>query len=163
MKDINNLDWEFIREIKLSDINILAQSSSDMFKSVIDTGKTALQNAILINGGAAVAILALIGAISASGKPVGFLVVGATLFAIGALSGALGAGATCITQMLYGRAFEYERKQVVEIIVTENMVPITIHKGRKFGNYCTILAIVSVIVSYSCFLFGVIRSTQAFQ
>lgn len=75
----------------------------EMFKSVIVTGQSALKSAMLLNGGAAVAMLAFVGKLvehnSMSASEVAEAVL---LFAIGALLATLATGSTYLSQMCYG-------------------------------------------------------------
>lgn len=84
-------------------------SKMEMFKSVITTGQSALRAAMLLNGGAAVAMLAFVGKLvehsSSSSSAVATAVF---LFAIGALLGAMATGSTYLSQMSY--AFDGESR-----------------------------------------------------
>lgn len=80
---------------------------NEMFRSVIDTGKTALTTSILVNGGATVALLALIGNLLAKAVPGQAAILAPGLlsavvsFAAGVLLGAVATGATYCTQYCY--------------------------------------------------------------
>jgi hypothetical protein len=79
------------------------ESQLEMFKSVLETGQTAVNTAILVSGGGTVALLAFVGNLMAKSAPVPFpLVVGILLFAVGVLCGAVAAGARYICQYCYG-------------------------------------------------------------
>jgi hypothetical protein len=78
----------------------------EMFRSVIDAAKVALSTSILINGGASVSLLALIGNLAAKAESTftavqSTLVVAMAAFAGGVLSGALATGTTYLAQYCY--------------------------------------------------------------
>lgn len=79
-----------------------ASMSVEGFKSVILAGQSSLRSAMLINGGAAVAVLAYIGKLTgdASGNIVQFALP-LLLFVLGALVVAVGAGVTYLSQWFY--------------------------------------------------------------
>lgn len=82
--------------------------SLEMLRSVITVGQSALKSALLINGGAAVALLAFIGRIwgAAESQPVlGALSVALMAYVSGVLSAAAAAGATYFSQAGYGGEF----------------------------------------------------------
>ncbi len=78
--------------------------SLESFRSVILTGQAALKSAILINGGASVALLAFLGHIWNT-EPPAPVVAGLTqsllFFLIGVLLSAMAAGTTYLTQAFY--------------------------------------------------------------
>lgn len=79
----------------------------EMFKSVLDTGKTALTTAILMNGGASVALLAFLANISVKTELVSRVpaIAGALMwFVFGVLFAACATGVTYLTQSAYARA-----------------------------------------------------------
>ncbi|MGL6213244.1 hypothetical protein [Billgrantia desiderata] len=81
------------------------------FKSVITAGQNALRSAILINGGAAVAILAYIGKLSveAAGQVTHFALP-LLLFVLGTLTVAVGSGITYLSQWFYFGGSPWEEK-----------------------------------------------------
>jgi len=79
-----------------------ANIEAEGFKSIILAGQTSLRSAMLINGGAAVAVLAYIGRLT--GDAVGNVAQFALplfLFVLGALVVAVGAGVTYLSQWFY--------------------------------------------------------------
>lgn len=91
-------------ERNLAHYNATQATSIEMLKSVITFGQTALKNALLINGGAAVALLAFIGNIWGEGiaqNAVAPITNGVILFAFGVLAAALGAGTSYVAQYCY--------------------------------------------------------------
>lgn len=82
------------------------ESQLEMFKSVLESGQTAVNTAILVSGGGTVALLAFIGNLSTKTPmaPVPHaLIVALVLFAIGVLCGAMAAGARYLSQFCYGK------------------------------------------------------------
>jgi hypothetical protein len=80
----------------------------EMLRSIFETSKTALTTSILVNGGASVALLALIGSLAA-GKPATAiplaLIYALVAFATGVLFGAIATGTTYVTQYCYEQHF----------------------------------------------------------
>lgn len=78
---------------------------AELFKSVILTGQNALKSAVLINGGAAVALLAFIGHVwkAADGDSALLKLLAAPLvsFVAGVLLAAVAAGTTYLSQLCY--------------------------------------------------------------
>ncbi len=78
----------------------------EMFKSVITMGQSALKSAILINGGAAVALLAFIGKVwgNVDGHiDLEYLKCGLMLYTFGVLSATIASGFTYLSQWFYHR------------------------------------------------------------
>ena len=84
------------------------ESNLEMFRTVITTGQSALKSALLINGGAAIALLAFVGHVWGNANAAHYLpslIHGLLLFVWGVLSAACAAGATYLSQAGYGGAF----------------------------------------------------------
>lgn len=97
-----------IRQIKfqgeLAHYNSVSLHSVEMFKSVIESGREALNSLVLVNGGGVIALLGFLGATVAKGlpSPLGLaLTLPLVLFGIGVLFGALGFGARYLSQACY--------------------------------------------------------------
>ena len=81
----------------------------EMFRSVIAYGQAALKSAMLINGGAAAALLAFIGNIWAKGvapDAVSSLTSSIAFFAFGVLVAAVGTAGSYFTQYCYSEGFQ---------------------------------------------------------
>lgn len=81
-------------------------SNLEMFRTVFDSSKTALTTSILVNGGATVALLALLGNLVGKVPPVIFdgksaLILSLILFAVGVFLGAIATAGTYFTQYCY--------------------------------------------------------------
>lgn len=117
------------------------QVDLEMFKSVMQTGQTALRTSFLINAGAAIALLAFIGNIwnkAQSSNVIKALANSLCIFSIGVLFVAIATGTTYLTQNAY--AFNW----------------------KKTGITINIFTILFVISSYITFLFGLIYIYKAF-
>ena len=113
----------------------------EMLKSVIETAKTALNSSILINGGAAAAVLALVGNIYGKGATPGVpvpLVYGLVAFTSGVLLGGLATAGTYLTQYWYR------------------------HKENRKAVACHIASALLVLGSYVTFLCGIVYAYRAF-
>jgi len=79
----------------------------EMLRSVITTGQSALKSALLINGAAAVALLAFIGKVWPSSKDQTIADISGAMayYVIGVLVAAVAAGFTYLSQAGYGREF----------------------------------------------------------
>ena len=97
--------------------------SLEMFRSVIIYGQAALKSSILINGGAAVALMAFIGKIwgtELAVPAVEALTAAVLLFAFGVLASALGTGSTYVTQFSYMRDWNKTAMQSIQLQLTED-------------------------------------------
>lgn len=84
------------------------ESQLEMFKSVLESGQTAVNTAILVCGGGTVALLAFVGNLMAKVPSVAVpypLVLGLIMFAIGVLFGAIAAGARYVCQYCYANSW----------------------------------------------------------
>ncbi len=114
-----------------------------MFRSVIGAGRFALQSSILVNGGAAVAILAFIGspwALEAKPTMIPGLADSLGTLAFGVLATVVAAGMTYIGQALYSE----ERTQT-------------------FGHVVTVLTIGLVLASYIAFYLAIANCGQVLR
>lgn len=116
--------------------------SIEMFKSVIEAGREALNALVLINGGAVVALLGFMSAAISKGFPQS---LGASLtwpllqFGFGVLMGALGFGARYFSQAFYSG------------------------KRRKTGLAFTLLAILFAFGGYTLFGLGIYGAFTSFS
>ena len=127
----------------------------EMFKSVLDTGKTALTTAILVNGGASVALLAFLANISVKIELVSRVpaIAGALMwFVSGVLSAACATGVTYLTQSAYARAhYAATNPQSVRQL------------SRMVGLIGSPLTIALVVVSYVMFAIGSYAAYSSFR
>jgi len=92
----------------LSSVQQQHENSLEMLRSTITVGQSALKSALLINGGASVALLAFIGTVWSSNgaEPVvGCLAEAMLHYVAGVLSAAVAAGATYFSQAGYAGGF----------------------------------------------------------
>lgn len=116
----------------------------EMLRSVITVGQSALKSALLINGGAAVALLALIGKLWAGAEiesALGEVADGLLQFVWGVLSAAAAAGATYFSQA--GYAGEFGRL------------------SQAVGRTGHVLAVLGVFLSYYLFAQGALTTFEA--
>ena len=147
-KEVDNRHFEasvqFLRSQHEQNLVILEaqqRSELELFRSVIGYGQAAMKSAILINGGATVALLALIGNIWVKGinpDAIGSLTDGIRLFAFGTLTAAVGTAASCVTQYCY------------------------MNFGEKAAKTFHILTVLCVVGAFLLFGLGTIESHQAF-
>ncbi len=99
----------------LAEYSAKANSQLELFKSVIQSGESARKSFFLLNGGAAVAVLALIGHLSTStitAAQVNKFAVPLLFFACGLLLVALASGGTYLVQ----KAYADSRKRRADVI-----------------------------------------------
>lgn len=115
--------------------------NQEMFKSVILAGQTALKSCVIMNGGAAVALLAFIGSVwnkSTDIEVLKLLLISMILYVAGVLCGVVASGLTYLGQTKYA-----EQKM-------------------KSGNIIRGITISIVIISYLVFLAGSVLAFCAF-
>ena len=117
--------WKADWEAKLAQYRVESAWQQEMFKSVIVASQVALKSAILINGGASVALLAFIGNLWSKG--IGNSVMLSLsrimcIFVLGVFSGALACGSMYLTQYCYEREWmkrgHYFRYSCLFLVIT---------------------------------------------
>ena len=143
----NSLDHEAkLTEFKAANDRNIAHANNEtahsleMFKSVITAGQSALRSSMLINGGAAVALLAFTGKIWAT--PTSELVANSLtcsilLFCFGVLSGAIATGTTYLSQFSFSSGW------------------------LKLGNSINIFTIGVILSSYALFAVGAFKAANS--
>lgn len=97
-------------ERNLSHYEAQQQHTMEMWRSVITFAQGSIKSSMIINGGAAAALLAFIGNVWAKGivpEAVGPITLSIAYFSFGVLASALGSGTTYITQ--YSYAADWQR------------------------------------------------------
>jgi len=85
-----------------------------MFRSAITAGQSAIKSSFLLNGGAAVALLAFIGHLATIDKSYVATFASSLLpFAYGALAISITSGFTYLSQWLYASEHKYAKNQVL--------------------------------------------------
>lgn len=143
----NEVIRKFEHDMKVWEVNAPLENASKlkMFESVIEAGQTALKSATLINGGAAVSLLAFLGNLLTKEPPIG------TTFPIHALSQAmliffLGVGFSgTATAVRYFSQAAYARKKNCQ------------------GDYIKWVAITLAILSFGAFFYGGVEAYYAIQ
>ena len=147
----SQIDIEYLKMKHISDLahyNIVNNAIMSHAKSVIDIGQAALKSAILINGGASVALLAFMGHIWNSSLCQNMLpVLPASLlrFLIGVLAAAVASGTTYLSMYSYG-LFLMNNKKI----------------WKNAGDIINILTILLVVFSYLLFILGGLKTYCAF-
>ena len=86
----------------IAEYNALVSGHVEMFRSAIALGQSAIRNIIIINGGACVAVLAIVSNLFEKNESFArSLAVALICFGSGVLSGGLSAGVTYLTQSAY--------------------------------------------------------------
>lgn len=146
-KEPNALDalgvekFRALNQANLSGIEKMHESRLEMFRSLILSGQAAMKATLLINGGAAVSLLAFVGHMIASAKPtvVPRLAFPLTCFVAAVLCGAISFGLTYVTLSSIG----------------VNKIP----RSNKSNAF----AIAFVIASYALFGLGSYFSYRVFR
>ncbi|MGA3164120.1 MAG: hypothetical protein ABSD77_08020 [Verrucomicrobiota bacterium] len=133
-------DVKFQHESQLAFHRSQHEASLEMFRSVIDAGRTALKTCILINGGAAIALLAFIGNLYSKGNV--SIAPGLTSalihFSIGVFLAGLTSGFTYLAQGCF-------------------------HRNRiKMGEIFNWIGISFVVFAYFLFLVGIFEAHCSF-
>lgn len=119
------------------------ESNLAMFKSVIDAGQGAIKSSFLLNGGAAVALLAFIGHLAqVSPTKVPQFATCLLPFALGVLAISITSGFTYLSQWLYAQ--NSQRKQ-------------------KFGYFFNLSCILIGLFSYGFFAWGLLTTYRLFR
>lgn len=145
----------FENELKIAQLQ--SDASLEMFKSVVEAGLNALKSAIIINGGAAVALLAFIGGIikTTSENQASISCIGQALliFTIGVGLAGTATGLRYMTQWCYHDAMDKMYKNKTSEIKK--------FLSGKIGNYLNIFTVLIVIASFIAFFFGGWKSYTA--
>lgn len=157
---------KFRHQLKMFDLTNLSQNGFEMFKSVLETAQTALRSVIIMNGGAAVALLAFIGNVwnsQMSKDVVGFLIWSIASFAVGTFFCAAGAGFRYLSQDKYAQFFSDElQNQINKIVLDGREENKSQSRAIIAGDGYRKAAIRSTILSYIAFLSGIACSVIAF-
>jgi len=118
------------------------ESKLEMFRSVIQSGQYAIRSSFLLNGGAAVAMLAFIGKLTeAKADKIAIFASSLTMFVIGVLTITIASGFTYLSQWFYAGGAKWK--------VTT-------------GFWFNVLAIVLGLSSYGVFIWGMCDAYAAF-
>jgi hypothetical protein len=145
--------------IRLKNYETLSSQALEMFKAVIAMGQSAIRNAILINGAAAVAMMSFIGNAASKSGNCGLekiVSVALAMFAYGALTGAISSGATYLTQLIFSYCYAKDMKINVDNFGKEHPEKIDQFTKAKILAYAFQgIAILSGIISYWFFYRGI--------
>jgi len=132
---------KLLHESRLAHYRATHETQLEMFKSVIEAGRTALNSCILVNGGATVALLAYLGNFlskNPGAAPSPYLVKGLGLFAAAVLCAAVATGFRYLSQFVYSQDWD------------------------KTGTGFNIATVVLAAIAYVLFGFGSYAAYQAF-
>ncbi|WP_110953620.1 hypothetical protein [Anaerosinus massiliensis] len=152
---------------RISNVDRLEKDQILMTKSAIEIGQYALRYAIIINGGAGVALLAFSGNILSNGGSVNnCLASSLLLFAFGVLSTAISSGASYLSQWYYASSFAKQKDKIVEEINAgerhTNTTDCNSCLDEKKGDLYRNIAIGLAIAGYGFFLIGIITTYRSF-
>lgn len=112
-------DRDFLLANHAYELDYARETSLEMFRTVITTGQSALKATMLLNGGAAVAMLAFVGKLveykTAFTAQIGFAVL---MFAFGALASVAATGGTYLSQLLYASSNSWAKKIAIGLHIT---------------------------------------------
>ena len=146
--EFNKLEHErALKEFEAENARNIAHSQNftshqvEMFKSVVASEQAALKASMIINGGAAAALLAFTGKIWTEGSNV--LVTNALtssifMFCFGILAAAFATGTTYLAQFSYGK------------------------RWIKSGDIINAISIFSVLISYAIFIYACYNASSSF-
>jgi hypothetical protein len=149
-KEMQQNQKKFENDIAIA--NIRSLHSIEMFKSVIESGLNAIKTSIILNGGAAIAILAFIGDLIKE-SPNSNIIISSTgkallVFMFGAGLSGLAMGSRYLSQFFYSDALEksYEGKK---------------DYSQTLGQIINILSIALTTLSFLAFFYGGSLSSAA--
>jgi hypothetical protein len=131
-------------------LSVSSASSLEMFKAVIEAGQTALKSSIVINGGAAAALIALMSeglkanGISNTGSLLSSLGYGWLFFMFG-----LGCAGTATAARYLSQAFYAEAQRGTKSSIAS--------KWRRFGNWARNMTAILGIASFGLFFVGAVK------
>jgi len=131
------------------------QHGIELFKAVLEAGKSALQTLLIINGGAVVALLGVMS--NLAGKLGGdtlarYLALPLLQFGIGVLAGALGFAFRYFSQACYAESTPQQK--IINTNASKN-------KFQKWGDSFRYLAILSALFGYILFGFALVNAYHA--
>lgn len=142
--DTRLAEFTAANERNIATYNAEVSSNLEMFRSVILAGQSALKGALLINGGAAIAVLAFIGNLAAKGsgheEMIDLFSLPLFLFTLGVLCGAVSFGTTYMSQFCYSR-----------------------EKTLWIGHVFQVITISTVIAAYCLFFTGSYSAKSGFE
>jgi len=141
LREAEKDDHDIAVDFRLAHYQAQIQSNTQMFASVLDYGKHALNAAMIINAGAAVALLSLVSSLCGRNIAAGASYASALLlFVFGVLLAAMATGGAYCTQYFYTQSPE-----------TQN--------GKRFH----VATVVFALASYGLFISGALSSYWALK
>lgn len=154
----------------LAEYGIDAQRSFESARSANQSGAEAIKATTLINGGAAVAMLAFVGhlaSIRAEAAVIMSFAEPLRLFVEGVLLGVLASGAVYFSQSSYGISLDLEFKNKEAKWENNEDLAAKKHKAsvrwRRAGKAINFIAILAGLAALCCFAFGCYVAYRSFQ
>ncbi|SRR5579885_269047 len=132
----SNFEWD----------KIARAAERETFRSVIQAGQTALRTVILINGGAAVALMIFLGNIWADTEPPAHILNSLLAFSAGVLWGGLATGTTYLSRTLFASRLRF-MGYVFNVLTM--MLVIAAYLGFAWGAYNAYLSFGNYGASYT--------------
>ena len=128
----------------------------ELGRFAVTLGQVALRTVILINGAAAVAVLAFLGQIwdpaEGARELIPPMLAALSWFVSAVIAGGIATGLAYITQLLYTIAFQRERDEKSNVTAF-----------RRWGVGCHGITTALVAFGYLAFLLGTLKTVSAFQ
>ena len=148
--------WKLNHEQAVATHASYQEDKRQVFGSAMDMALEAIRTAAIINGGAVVAVFALLGTLfeadDAASKAVRIgIVLPAFLFASGAVLSGIASGLSYFAQIAYARAHEEYHLTFEHPFVLETP------SSRRFGivgEFFRVIAVIAVLLSYASLIFG---------
>ncbi len=137
------------------------QLVNDLMKAALDNARDALRAALLLNGGACIAVLGFLASLSsgtttrAGMSLIGPAKAGLVFFAVGAALAAIASGLAYFTNSYYADANAEKQKRFDYPYIFDTDISVT---KRKTGEKLHRVAVGAVIFSYCFFLMGLARA-----
>jgi len=155
---------------ELAEYGVDAQRSFESVRAANQSGAEAIKAATLINGGAAVAMLAFIGhlaSIQAEAAVIMSFAKPLRLFVVGALLGVVASGVTYFSQSCYGlsldrefRSKEAKWENKKDIAAKKHIASV---RWRWAGKVINFLAVSAVVAALYCFAGGCCAAYRSFE
>jgi hypothetical protein len=151
-------------QLRLADLANTTQSSSDMLNSLLETSRSALKCALIINCGTAIAILVFIDTVWSilfDKYTMSSLILSISYFSCGALCSLIGSALRFLSQNYYIQYFHEQVKAIQENFNTNTAATFS-DKAMIKGNRLCNFAIIIAASSYIFFIIGVVSVGIAF-
>lgn len=149
-------------EMRRFNVRIFQDTQNMLSEATIMIGQNALKMALVINGGAGVAMLAFLGSIVSKGMPINCdLVTSLSYFALGVLLSATSNGSAYLSQSQYGSSYDKAKKKILDDMnngksSSQSTDECEAGKNeRNRGNWLLGTSVVFALLSYATFAAGI--------